>query len=63
MRAEAVGPRVPTPEEIRTVERNAGKSAGEKIQLSLRAQVDLMVTGGGYESLGDIGLFQAGRKP
>jgi hypothetical protein len=51
VRAEAVGPRVPTPEEIRTVERSAGKTVGETVRVSLRAQVDLMVTGGGYESL------------
>jgi uncharacterized membrane protein len=53
VRAEAVGPRVPSPEEIRGVERHAGRSVGEPIQLSLRAQVDLMVTGTRYEALGE----------
>lgn len=54
VRAEAVGPRVPTPEEIRGVERRAGESLGEPIQLSLRAQVDLMVTSTRYEALGGL---------
>jgi predicted metalloprotease len=53
VRAEAVGPRVPSPEEIRGVERRAGRSVGEPIQVSLRAQVDLMVTGTRYEALGE----------
>jgi uncharacterized hydrophobic protein (TIGR00271 family) len=52
VRAEAVGPRVPTPEEIRGVERQAGRSLGETVQLSLRARIDLMVTGARYETLG-----------
>jgi uncharacterized hydrophobic protein (TIGR00271 family) len=53
VRAEAVGPRVPTPAEIRDVEKRAGKSLGEPVQLSVRAQVDVMVTGGGYAAIGD----------
>ena len=51
VRAEAVGPRVPTPAEIRDVERRAGKSLGEPVQLSLRALVDVMVTGTGYAAI------------
>ena len=53
VRAEAVGPRVPTPEEVRGVERQAGRSLGETVQLSLRARIDLMVTGTRYETLGE----------
>jgi uncharacterized hydrophobic protein (TIGR00271 family) len=51
VRAEGVGPRVPTPAEIRDVERRAAKSLGEPVQLSLRAQVDVMVTGTGYAAI------------
>lgn len=53
VRAEAVGPRVPTPEEVRGVERQAGRDLGEAVQLSLRARIDLMVTGTRYETIGE----------
>jgi hypothetical protein len=52
VRAEVVGPRVPTPEEIRGVERHVGASLGATVALSLRARVDLVVTGTHYEALG-----------
>lgn len=55
VRAEAVGPRVPTPQDVRGVERQAGRVLGEAVQLSLRARIDLMVTGTRYATLGAEG--------
>ena len=63
VRAEVVGPRVPTPEEIRGVEKRAARSVGEPVQLSVRARVDLMVTRSGYEALGEARPFEAGKRP
>jgi hypothetical protein len=38
----------------RGVERHAGSTVGEPVSLSLRAQVDLRVTGTRYEPLGGV---------
>jgi uncharacterized hydrophobic protein (TIGR00271 family) len=53
VRAEVVGPRVPTPAEIRGVEKRAAGKAGEPVQLSVRAQVDVVVNRSGYQALGE----------
>lgn len=52
VRAEASCARMPTPEEIRTAERTLAKELGEPIAISLRARVELVVTGARYEGLG-----------
>jgi hypothetical protein len=52
VRAEVVGPRVPTPVEVRGIEKTAAASAGEPIALSLRASAEVVVTGVRYEALG-----------
>jgi uncharacterized hydrophobic protein (TIGR00271 family) len=51
VRAEAVGPRMPTPAEIRSVERRVGKGLGEPVQLAVRAKMDAMITSGGYSAI------------
>ena len=55
MRAEVVGPRVPTPEQVRGFEKQVSREIGEPVQLALRAQVDVMVTGKRYRALGKPG--------
>ncbi len=52
VRAEAVGPRVPTPAEVREIEKEATRSSGEPIGVSLRASTDIVVTGTRYEPIG-----------
>jgi uncharacterized hydrophobic protein (TIGR00271 family) len=52
VRAEVVGPRVPTPAEIRGVEKESGAKLEEPIALSVRASTDIVVTGTRYEALG-----------
>jgi uncharacterized hydrophobic protein (TIGR00271 family) len=56
VRADVVGPRVPTPKEVRAIERSAGKALAEPVRISLRARVDLMVTGSSFKALGDVRL-------
>jgi hypothetical protein len=53
VRAEVVGPRVPTPAQIRGIEREARKQLGEAVHLSVRARVDVVVTGARYQNLGE----------
>jgi uncharacterized hydrophobic protein (TIGR00271 family) len=52
VRAEVVGPRIPTPAEVRAVEKVAGRMLGEPVTLSVRASTDIVVTGTRYEPLG-----------
>ena len=54
VRAEAVGPRVPTPAEIREIENAAAKITGDAIALSLRASTDVVVTGKRYAPVGYV---------
>jgi hypothetical protein len=54
VRAAVVGPRVPTPREVRGIEQQASGALGEPVRVSLRAQVDLLVTGARYEPLGNV---------
>ena len=51
VRAEVVGPRVPTPAEVRGVEQKTGAKLGERVSLSIRATTDVVVTGTRYEPL------------
>jgi uncharacterized hydrophobic protein (TIGR00271 family) len=51
VRAEVVGPRVPTPAEVRGVEKAAAAGLGEPVAISLRASTDVVVTGARYEPL------------
>ena len=51
VRAEVVGPRVPTPAEVRGVEKAAAASVGGSVAVSLRASADIVVTGSRYEPL------------
>ena len=53
VRAEVVGPRVPTPAQVRGVEQQARKSLGEAVHLSVRARVDVVVTNARYKDLGE----------
>lgn len=52
VRAEASCARMPTPAEIRAAERSLAKELDEPIAISLRARVELVVTGSRYEGLG-----------
>jgi hypothetical protein len=60
VRAEVVGPRVPSPQDVHAIETSAGRSLGEPVSVSLRARVDLRVTGSRYEALGDVKLSDPG---
>lgn len=51
VRAEVVGPRVPTPVEVRDVEKGATAKLGEPVAISVRASADIVVTGARYEPL------------
>lgn len=51
VRAEVVGPRVPTPAEARAVEKAAAASVGAPVAVSLHASTDVVVTGARYEPL------------
>jgi hypothetical protein len=51
VRAEVVGASVPTPVEVREVEKTAGGEIGEPIAVSLLARAELVVTGKGYQAL------------
>ena len=53
VRAEIVGPRVPTPAEVRVIERGTAKSLGESVTLSVWARTELKVTGEGYTPIGE----------
>ena len=52
VRAEVVGPRVPSPADVRRVEDRSGAAMGEPVQLSVWARAEVQVTGDRYEPLG-----------
>jgi len=54
VRAEVVGPRALTPEEVRSAETSGSEAAKEPVSLSVRTRTDLTVTGSGYEPVGGI---------
>jgi hypothetical protein len=45
---------VPTPAEVRSVEKAAERKLGAPISVSLRASVDIVVTGARYEPLSTV---------
>lgn len=54
VRAEVVGPRVPTPAEVRDVERATRAKFGAAVAISIRASADIVVTGARYEPLSTV---------
>jgi uncharacterized hydrophobic protein (TIGR00271 family) len=51
VRAEVVGPRVPSPAEVRTLETTLQKLAGQSVTVSLWARTEVVVTGQRYSSV------------
>jgi hypothetical protein len=51
VRAEVVGPRVPSPAEVRTLETTLRKLAGQPVTVSLWARTEVVVTGQRYSSV------------
>jgi uncharacterized hydrophobic protein (TIGR00271 family) len=51
VRAEVVGPRVPSPAEVRTLETTLQKLAGQPVTVSLWARTEVVVTGQRYTSV------------
>jgi hypothetical protein len=51
VRAEVVGPRVPSPAEVRTLETTLQKLAGQPVTVSLWARTEVVVTGQRYSSV------------
>jgi uncharacterized hydrophobic protein (TIGR00271 family) len=51
IRAEVVGPRVPSPAEVRTLETKLQKLAGQPVLMSLWARTEVVVTGQRYSSV------------
>jgi uncharacterized hydrophobic protein (TIGR00271 family) len=51
VRAEVVGPRVPSPAEVRTLETTLQKMAGQPVTVSLWARTEVVVTGQRYSSV------------
>lgn len=52
VRAEVVGPRVLTPEEVRGAEKKSATAVGAPVAISVRSSTDLVVTGKGYDPVG-----------
>jgi hypothetical protein len=52
VRAEALAPRMPTPAEVRSAEKQAGDALGEPVAVSLLARLELVVSGSRYERIG-----------
>ena len=51
VRAEVVGPRVPSPAEVRTLETTLQKLAGQPVTVSLWVRTEVVVTGQRYSSV------------
>src|SRR5262249_47276819 len=60
VRAEVVGPRVLTPDEVHGVEERAAKAMGEPVDLAVRARTDVLVTGKRYRAVGDAQASEDG---
>ncbi len=60
VRAEVVGPRVLAPNEVHGIEERSAKTVGEPVDLLVRAQTDVLVSGTGYRAVGDAGLRENG---
>ena len=52
VRADVVGPRVPAPDEVRRAEQESSKRAGERLELSVRARTEVVVTSSRYQAVG-----------
>ena len=61
VRAEVVGPRVPTPSEVRAVEGRSATAIGKPVALIVWARTELQVTGERYEILGHKADSSPGR--
>ena len=53
VRAEVVGPRVPSPKDVRSVEASARGASGEVVSVSLLARAEVVVDAGGYGARGE----------
>lgn len=53
VRAEVLGPRLPTPAEVRALEEQAARSAGAPVRISVWARAEAQVTAERYAPLGD----------
>ena len=53
VRAEVVGPKLPTPVEIRTVEESASRRVGAPVKLSVWARAEVQVNAERYAPLGE----------
>jgi len=51
VRAEVVGPRVPTPVQVKKIEAMLARDAGSNVELSLWARTDVVVTGSRYQAV------------
>jgi hypothetical protein len=51
VRAEVVGPLVPSPAEVRAIEKTLQKLAGQPVMVSLWARTEVVVTGQRYTSV------------
>lgn len=64
VRADVVGPRMLTPDEVRKVEQKVAATVGANVQISSRSRTDLFVTGKGYSAIGTpLGGTSAGPPP
>ena len=63
VRAEVVGPRVPSPAEVRTLETTLQKLAGQPVMVSLWARTEVVVTGQRYSSVKEQAEAAANRNP
>ena len=52
VRAEAIGARMPTPSDVRDVEKQAAAAIGEPVSVSLLARMEIVVTGARYQPIG-----------
>jgi len=63
VRAEVVGPRVPSPAEVHTLETALQKLAGQPVLVSLWARTEVVVTGQRYSSVKEQAEAAANRNP
>jgi uncharacterized hydrophobic protein (TIGR00271 family) len=54
VRAEAVAPRAPTPEQVLKIERGVAKEIGEALELTVWARTDIVVTGARYWAVEEL---------
>jgi hypothetical protein len=54
VRAEVVAPRVPAPNDVRSIEERTAKTVGESVELEVRARTDVLITGKQYQAVGEV---------